>query len=282
MCYANPILARGLERFARRARRRRGQRPDRARPAARGGRPRCARPADARGLALVPLVAPTTPAERLARIGAGASGFLYTVSVTGTTGERARRSTAARRPSIARAAAHTDVPVAVGFGISTPEQAAAAARRRRRRRDRRQPAGPGRRRGRRIPRPRSASWCRTSRQRCRAGARLGSAVAMGLILTATAGLCIWIVIWSLNVSGLDAILIAIGDGADRDRRSQPAPVPARPAGLAAADVGAEACAVSCARPRAADRVRAARPRWRWPAAARLERATRRRSSPARR
>jgi hypothetical protein len=32
---------------------------------------------------------------------------------------------------------------------------------------------------------------------------------MGLILTATAGLCIWIVIWALNVSGLDAILIAI-------------------------------------------------------------------------
>ncbi len=32
---------------------------------------------------------------------------------------------------------------------------------------------------------------------------------MGLILTATAGLCIWIVIWSLNVSGLDAILLAI-------------------------------------------------------------------------
>lgn len=33
---------------------------------------------------------------------------------------------------------------------------------------------------------------------------------MGLILTATAGLCIWIVIWSLGVSGLDAILIGIG------------------------------------------------------------------------
>jgi hypothetical protein len=32
---------------------------------------------------------------------------------------------------------------------------------------------------------------------------------MGLILTATAGLCIWIVIWSLNVSGFDAIMIAI-------------------------------------------------------------------------
>lgn len=34
--------------------------------------------------------------------------------------------------------------------------------------------------------------------------------AMGLILTATVGLCIWIVLWSLNVSGLDSILIAIG------------------------------------------------------------------------
>ena len=32
---------------------------------------------------------------------------------------------------------------------------------------------------------------------------------MGLILTATAGLCIWIIIWSLNVSGLDAILLSI-------------------------------------------------------------------------
>jgi hypothetical protein len=32
---------------------------------------------------------------------------------------------------------------------------------------------------------------------------------MGLILTATAGLCIWIVVWSLNISGLDAIMIAI-------------------------------------------------------------------------
>jgi len=33
---------------------------------------------------------------------------------------------------------------------------------------------------------------------------------MGLILTATAGLCIWIVLWALNVSGFDAILIAVG------------------------------------------------------------------------
>jgi tryptophan synthase alpha chain len=74
----------------------------------------------------VPLIAPTTPDERLERIGASASGFLYAVSLTGTTGERAQ--VAGGLPAmIARAAAHTNVPVAVGFGISTPEQAAAAA-----------------------------------------------------------------------------------------------------------------------------------------------------------
>ena len=81
---------------------------------------------DAAGVALVPLVAPTTPDERLAAIGARARGFLYTVSVTGTTGERA--ALADRFAEIvARAAAHTSVPVALGFGISTPEQAAQAA-----------------------------------------------------------------------------------------------------------------------------------------------------------
>ncbi len=44
---------------------------------------------DAAGLALVPLIAPTTPDDRMAEIAAPARGFLYTVSVTGTTGERA-------------------------------------------------------------------------------------------------------------------------------------------------------------------------------------------------
>jgi len=82
--------------------------------------------AAAAGVALVPLVAPTTPDERLARIGARARGFLYVVSVTGTTGERAGRP-AALAPLLARAHAHTGVPVALGFGISTPEQASAAA-----------------------------------------------------------------------------------------------------------------------------------------------------------
>lgn len=81
---------------------------------------------DARGIALVPLVAPTTPDERLERIGARARGFLYTVSVTGTTGERLALDDGLGAV-LSRAAAATEVPVAVGFGIGTPEQAAAAA-----------------------------------------------------------------------------------------------------------------------------------------------------------
>jgi len=79
---------------------------------------------DAAGVALVPLVAPTTSGERLRAIGARARGFLYTVSVTGTTGERGALDPG---PVIARAKAAADVPVALGFGISTPEQAVAAA-----------------------------------------------------------------------------------------------------------------------------------------------------------
>ena len=78
------------------------------------------------GLALVPLVAPTTPEDRLARIGAQARGFLYTVSLTGTTGERVALD-GRLRAIVSRAAAHTEVPVAVGFGIATPDQARSAA-----------------------------------------------------------------------------------------------------------------------------------------------------------
>jgi tryptophan synthase alpha chain len=125
MCYANPILSQGLERFldSLAAARVSGLIvPDLPLEEATEMRPACRQ----RGLAFVPLVAPTTPAERLKRIGAGASGFLYTVSLTGTTGERADVA-GGLAAVIARAAAHTSVPVAVGFGISTPEQAAAAA-----------------------------------------------------------------------------------------------------------------------------------------------------------
>jgi len=125
MCYANVILARGLERFA-----------DLLVAARVSGlivpdlpleeAPDALEACDRRGLALVPLAAPTTPPPRLAQIGASARGFLYTVSVTGTTGERAPGA-GAFADLVARVAAHTQVPVAVGFGIGTPEQAAEAA-----------------------------------------------------------------------------------------------------------------------------------------------------------
>jgi tryptophan synthase alpha chain len=78
-------------------------------------------------LALVPLVAPTTTDERLALIGARARGFVYTVSVTGTTGERASGEEQFR-PILDRVHRYTSAPVALGFGIARPEQAAAAAR----------------------------------------------------------------------------------------------------------------------------------------------------------
>jgi tryptophan synthase alpha chain len=81
---------------------------------------------DAEGLALVPLVAPTTSPERVAEIGAGARGFVYTVSVTGTTGER-NELPPELAETVARVKAATEVPVAVGFGISTAEQASAVA-----------------------------------------------------------------------------------------------------------------------------------------------------------
>jgi tryptophan synthase len=71
-------------------------------------------------MALVPLVAPTTPDDRIATLAAVADDFLYCVSVTGTTG--ARESLPDDLPEfIARIRAHTDLPLAVGFGIKTRE-----------------------------------------------------------------------------------------------------------------------------------------------------------------
>jgi tryptophan synthase alpha chain len=81
---------------------------------------------EALGLALVPLVAPTTTPERMRAIGAHARGFVYAVSVVGTTGERVAMQEHITEV-IARAKASTEVPVALGFGISTPEQAREAA-----------------------------------------------------------------------------------------------------------------------------------------------------------
>jgi tryptophan synthase alpha chain len=125
MCYANPILARGLERFAD-ALVAVGASglivPDLPHEEAGDTRAAC----DERGLALVPLVAPTTPPDRLTAIGAAARGFVYTVSLTGTTGERAALD-GTLAGIVERTARSTSVPVAVGFGISTPQHVAQAA-----------------------------------------------------------------------------------------------------------------------------------------------------------
>ena len=76
-----------------------------------------------RGLGLVPLVAPTTPPERRREICARARGFIYLVSTVGVTGER-QELPEELTDLIAAAKEEASVPVAVGFGISTPEQAA--------------------------------------------------------------------------------------------------------------------------------------------------------------
>jgi tryptophan synthase alpha chain len=74
----------------------------------------------------VQLVAPTTPSERIRLAASHTDGWLYLVSVTGTTGARA--SVSSQLPDLVeRARSVTSVPLLAGFGISTPEQAAEAA-----------------------------------------------------------------------------------------------------------------------------------------------------------
>ncbi len=81
----------------------------------------------AKGLDTVFLVAPTSTSERLALVGERSGGFVYCVSTTGITGERADLPPELAE-TVARVRSYTTLPVAVGFGISTPEQAAAVAR----------------------------------------------------------------------------------------------------------------------------------------------------------
>ncbi len=81
----------------------------------------------AAGLAMVPLVAPTTPPERRAAICAAARGFVYVVSTVGTTGERTEVP-AALADLVAATRADASGPVAVGFGIGTAAQAAEVGR----------------------------------------------------------------------------------------------------------------------------------------------------------
>jgi tryptophan synthase alpha chain len=123
MVYVNVVLTAGPEAFALRAASAGAAGlivPDLPHDEAAEVRAAC----DAEGLALVPLLAPTSTPERVAAIGADARGFVYTVSLTGITGERD-----ALPPGLAetveRVRGATDAPVAVGFGISTAEQASA-------------------------------------------------------------------------------------------------------------------------------------------------------------
>ncbi len=126
MGYFNPILAMGVEAFAEAA----------------GGagvdalivvdlppeeEAELRSPADQAGLRLIRLTTPTTDEARLTEVLAGAGGFVYHVSITGITGAAAP-DPGAVSGAVARVRRHTALPVAVGFGIKTPEQAAAVAR----------------------------------------------------------------------------------------------------------------------------------------------------------
>jgi tryptophan synthase alpha chain len=125
MIYANPVLAAGGAAFVARAADAGAAGlivPDL--PHEESDRLRAA--CDERGLALVPLVAPTTPQERLERIAAEARGFVYAVSVSGTTGERDALPEGLEE-LVGRVREAAELPVAVGFGIATTDQAVRVA-----------------------------------------------------------------------------------------------------------------------------------------------------------
>ncbi len=125
MSYLNPLLSFGLERLA---------------AASRGAgiagmivpdlpieeSPSCRDALAAHGMALIRLVTPVTPDERLERIGRAADGFLYAVTSTGTTGGSAGAGSALGS-SLARVRRVSPVPVLAGFGVRTAEQLDAIA-----------------------------------------------------------------------------------------------------------------------------------------------------------
>jgi tryptophan synthase alpha chain len=123
MGYYNPILAYGLEKFIR----------DAAQAGAEGfiipdlppeEAAEFIEAQDGAPLPLITMLAPTTPAERMQELAHNAQGFIYLVSVTGVTG--ARSDIPEGLPGlIKRIRQHSSVPVCVGFGIGTPEQAKA-------------------------------------------------------------------------------------------------------------------------------------------------------------
>jgi tryptophan synthase alpha chain len=83
--------------------------------------------ADRHRLKSIRLIAPTTPPARMELIARSAEGFIYYVSREGVTGEQSKLSDSIAA-QVAEIRKHTDLPIAVGFGISSPEQAAEVAR----------------------------------------------------------------------------------------------------------------------------------------------------------
>ncbi|MET0179690.1 MAG: tryptophan synthase subunit alpha [Novosphingobium sp.] len=126
MGYANPMVRRGAEWFAQQAAAAGvdgvicvdipPEEDDALGPALR-----------AAGIAPIRLATPTTDAARLPAVLEGSAGFLYYVSVAGITGKQ-QAQLGSIENAVARLKEHTALPVAVGFGVRTPEQAAAIAR----------------------------------------------------------------------------------------------------------------------------------------------------------
>ncbi len=84
-------------------------------------------PAIDAGIRWIRLATPTTDEKRLPKVLKNASGFIYYVSILGVTGSASTPEDATRK-AVARLKSHTDLPVAVGFGIKTPEMAATIAK----------------------------------------------------------------------------------------------------------------------------------------------------------
>lgn len=124
--YLNPILRYGVDEFARAAVEA-GAQGLLLTDVPAGADPALEERLAAHGLDLIRLIAPTTSPERIAVIARAGAGFLYYISRTGITGARAQLRRALGREVEAVKRRAGGIPVAVGFGISTPEQAADVA-----------------------------------------------------------------------------------------------------------------------------------------------------------
>ena len=124
--YLNPILQFGVDRFLRRAEEL-GIAGLLLTDLPAGSDPGVELAVQRSGVDLIRLVAPTTRAERLAVTLHGAQGFVYLVARLGVTGAR-QSLDVELQDSVARVRKATSLPLAVGFGISTPEQASAVGR----------------------------------------------------------------------------------------------------------------------------------------------------------